>query len=419
MSDLVLKNKNIVKFVLLWLCSLSVMCTGVVSPALPIIKKHFTDLQIENAAMLVKMMVVVPNLFIAICSPIFGYFAVKVGKIRMLTLGIILYAISGTSGLYLNDLKHIIFFRALLGIAIAAVMTVTITLIADYFDSTERSSLVGLQTTFMSIGSTVYAVLSGIIADINWKNIFYLYLMAVIVLPFVRIFLFEPSTDPSKNNHHKSDTKIIQNNFAIFLVCAVNLITMSMFYMVWLQLPFLLYNDPAFINSGINAKKVATATSMEVIFAAALSLKYRRFKKNRDFAVMCAMAFAFMSLSYVIIAHANHYAVILVAMGVCGIGMGLMMPNSTLWVISITKPENRPLFLGIFTTSTFLGKFFSPLIAAPLIAATSIRSTFLIDAFLMLFVAVLSMYLNDYFKRVNRAIFRAEFRAQQQHNIVK
>jgi MFS family permease len=403
------KNKTIVKAVLLWLCSLSVMCTGVVSPALPILQKSFSHL--PNAAMLTKMMVVVPNLFIALFSPLFGFLAPRVGKIRLLMFAMILYALAGTSGVYLKDIQHMIMLRAFLGIAIAAIMTVAVTLIADYFDGFERSSLVGMQTTVMSIGSTLYTMLSGAIADINWRNIFYLYSMSLLIMPFIHIFLFEPSEHPEiATTQQKSERKIVQNNFAIFLVCGINLLTMTMFYMITLQLPFLLYNDPAFASMNMNAKKIAFAISCEVLFAAAFSLKYRRFKKNRDFAVMCAMAFALMSLSYIIISYSANYAMIILAMIVCGIGMGLMMPNSTLWIISITKPANRPLFMGIFTTSTFLGKFLSPLVAAGIFSFTSMRKAFTVDAFIMLFVAILAMYLNDYFKRINRVLFRKQLR---------
>lgn len=400
-----IRNKNLIKAILLWLCSLSVMCTGVVSPALPIIKKSFDHL--ENAAILVKMMVVVPNLFIAIFSPIFGYVAVKFGKVRLLLVVLVIYACAGTTGAYLQSIHKIIFFRAILGISIAGIMTVATTLIADYFDSFERSSLVGMQTTVMSIGSTIFAMLSGVLADVNWHNIFYLYGMSLLILPFVKLFLVEPSNNHDcENGAHKTDKKIIQNNFVIFLVCMINLVTMTAFYMIPLQLPFLLYNDPYFVSFGINAKKVAFAISCQVIVAAMCSLRYRRLKKSRDFAVMCALGFGFMAMSYILVSHAHHYFVVIAAMLLCGVGMGLMMPNSTLWIISITEPKKRPLFLGLFTTSTFAGKFLSPIVAAPLIYFSSIRTTFAVYAFFMLFIAILAMYLNDYFKRINRVLYR-------------
>ena len=79
-----MKNKNLVKLTLLAITSLSTMCTGVVSPALPIIQKHLEEDGATDIGFVVKMMVVVPNLFIALFSPVFGYLAPKIGKLRLL-----------------------------------------------------------------------------------------------------------------------------------------------------------------------------------------------------------------------------------------------------------------------------------------------------------------------------------------------
>ena len=90
--------------------------------------------------------------------------------------------------------------------------------------------------------------------------------------------------------------------------------------------------------------------------------------------------------------------------------MGMLMPNSTLWIRSITKPEKRPLFIGVFNTSTYAGKFLSPFIAAPLLwlIPKNPRMLFEICAFMMLFVAILAMWANDRFKRINRIMYRHE-----------
>ena len=102
-------------------------------------------------------------------------------------------------------------------------------------------------------------------------------------------------------------------------------------------------------------------------------------------------------------------------MAVCGIGMGMLMPNSTLWVISITKPEKRPFFIGIFNTSTYAGKFLSPFIAMPLLyfIPNNPRMLFEVCAILMFIVAVLAMWINDKFKRINRVLYRKDLRKQQ------
>ncbi len=419
-----MRYKTFVKLTLLALSSLANLCTGAVSPALPLIQK---DLELHGAVdvgLIVKMMVVMPNVFIAIFSPIFGCFADKIGRLRLLFVAMLLYAVSGVLCVYLPTIYHILLSRAVLGVCIAAILTVVTSLIADYFDGPERSSLIGMQTMFMSIGSTVYGFVAGVLADISWRNVFYLYGMAIIYFPFAAKFLFDPKSSTNNDIGVKTSEKVVQNNVAIMLICCVNLFVMVMFYMIKLQLPYMLYNDPSinyvnipsffggfhFKRVAINAKLVAICLSCEVIVTTFVAFKYRRFKANRDFSVMCAMGFAFMALSYLMITHSVNYWMILLSMGICGAGMGMLMPNSTLWIISITKPEKRPLFIGVFNTSTYAGKFLSPFIAAPLLwlIPKNPRMLFEICAFMMLFVAILAMWANDRFKRINRIMYRHE-----------
>ena len=417
-----MKHKNIIKATLLLLSSLSTMCTGVVSPALPIIQRALEAEGATDIGLIVKMMVVVPNVFIAIFAPIFGYIVPKIGKLRLLFIALVVYAISGVSGSFLPTIYHIIFMRAVLGITIAGILTVVTTLIADYFDGPERSSLIGMQTMFMSIGSTVYGLTAGVLADIGWRNIFYLYGMAIFYFPLAWKFLFNPDVVNHTEERIKTDRKIIQNNIAILLVCCINLFVMVMFYMIKLQLPYILYSDPAINHVSLpsifgvakeftmNAKLVSVVLTCEVVVTTFVAFKYRRFKANRDFSVMCAMGLSFMALSYIMISKSSNYYMILVSMCVCGIGMGMLMPNSTLWAISITKPEKRPFFIGIFNTSTYAGKFLSPFIAIPLLyfIPNNPRLLFEICAIMMFFVAVLSMWMNDKFKRINKIIYRKE-----------
>lgn len=417
-----MKHKNIIKATLLLLSSLSTMCTGVVSPALPIIQRALEAEGATDIGLIVKMMVVVPNVFIAIFAPIFGYIVPKIGKLRLLFIALVVYAISGVSGSFLPTIYHIIFMRAILGITIAGILTVVTTLIADYFDGPERSSLIGMQTMFMSIGSTVYGLTAGVLADIGWRNIFYLYGMAIFYFPLAWKFLFNPDVVNHTEERVKTDRKIVQNNIAILLVCCINLFVMVMFYMIKLQLPYILYSDPAINHVSLpsifgvakeftmNAKLVSVVLTCEVVVTTFVAFKYRRFKANRDFSVMCAMGLSFMALSYIAISKSSNYYMILVSMCVCGIGMGMLMPNSTLWAISITKPEKRPFFIGIFNTSTYAGKFLSPFIAIPLLyfIPNNPRLLFEICAIMMFCVAVLSMWMNDKFKRINKIIYRKE-----------
>ena len=164
------------KLTLLLVSSLTIMSVITISPALPQMVIAFSD--VTNAEFLVKLVLTLPALMIAIFAPITGRLIDRHGRLRILWLSLVLYAISGTAGYFLNNLYHILISRALLGISVGMSMTIVITLIADYFDGKERQKFVGLQIAFMSMGGILFIGLGGILADLSWRYPFLIYLFS-------------------------------------------------------------------------------------------------------------------------------------------------------------------------------------------------------------------------------------------------
>ena len=138
-----------------------------ISPALPQMAIAFST--VKNAAFIVKLVLTIPALMIAIVSPITGRLIDRHGRLKILRMALVLYAIAGVGGFFLNNLYCILVSRAVLGISVGMSMTIVITLIADYFEGAERQKFVGLQIAFMSIGGILFLVLGGILADIGWR----------------------------------------------------------------------------------------------------------------------------------------------------------------------------------------------------------------------------------------------------------
>ena len=133
--------KGTIKMTLLFVSALTVMSSITLAPALSEIEKAFNH--IPNAKFLTKMILTIPGLSIAITSPITGRILEKVSKRSLLIFSLILYAVAGSSGFLINNLYLILFFRAVLGIAVAFIMTTSALLIADYFKGVERSKFAG------------------------------------------------------------------------------------------------------------------------------------------------------------------------------------------------------------------------------------------------------------------------------------
>jgi MFS family permease len=178
------------KLTLLLVSSLTIMSVITISPALPLMAAEFKD--VENAALLVKLVLTIPALMIAIFSPITGRLIDKYGRLKILWAALIVYAISGSSGYFLNNIYHILISRAILGMSVGMSMTIVITLIADYFIGQERQKFVGIQIAFMSLGGILFIGLGGVLTDIGWRYPFLIYLFALLVLPLSIMFLEEP-----------------------------------------------------------------------------------------------------------------------------------------------------------------------------------------------------------------------------------
>ena len=185
-----MKHQRSIKWTLLLASSMTVMAGAIIAPALPAISKNFSDH--THADILSKLVLTLPGLFIAISSPLAGWIIDRFGRIKLLVSALLIYALAGTTGFYLENIYWILAGRAFLGLAVGGIMTAATTLIGDYFQGEERNSFLGTQAAFMAFGGTVYILLAGTLADINWHYPFLMYGFAIPLIPFVLRYLFEP-----------------------------------------------------------------------------------------------------------------------------------------------------------------------------------------------------------------------------------
>jgi MFS family permease len=355
------------KLTLLLVSSLTIMSVITISPALPRMVAAFSE--VENAELLVKLVLTIPALMIALFSPIAGKLIDKYGRLKILWLSLLLYVISGASGYFLNNLYHILISRAVLGISVGMSMTIVITLIADYFDGMERQKFVGLQVAFMSLGGILFIGLGGILADFGWRYPFLIYLFCLVVLPMSMLFLHEPKRVQKTNlgSQHLRAPSII------WMLFINTMLMWIIFFLIPVQIPFHLKAIGIERNSLIGAA-IATSTA----FSAISSISYFRIKGRFGFLSIFAIGYLLMGAGYVCIAISSSYAMVLIAMMLAGSGIGLMIPNTNMWVMKIAPPEIRGKEIGKLTTFWFFGQFLSPIIIFPILKIVSLASTFML-----------------------------------------
>ena len=222
--------------ILLFASSLTIMSGAALAAALPALQDHFSG--VANVEILSRLVLTVPALFIVATSPLAGFIVDRWGRKRILLLTTALFCVGGTAGFFVDTLIDILISRAVLGIAVAGIMTASTTLIADYFTGESRNRLMGMQAAWMGLGGMVYVAAGGLLSDLNWRAPFLIYASAVIVIPFMIAAIHEPL---AASSHHGSVDSSPTGRLPLGIAAAAYGLTfanMLAFFLIPVQLAF-------------------------------------------------------------------------------------------------------------------------------------------------------------------------------------
>jgi len=219
----------------------------------------------------------------------------------------------------------------------------------------------------------------GLLADLRWDAPFLIYLLAFVVLPFVMYFIYEPKISKTKET--------IKGKFATvkitYLLYPIAFLSMVAIFLTPVQIPFHLKQ---LTDTGNTEIGIAIATSY--LFAGVTSLLYKKIKSSQSFRNIFIVAFLLMGSGYLIISFAENYLQVVSGLAIAGVGLGLLIPNVTLCLISETPALYRGRVLGGLLTSLFLGQFFSAVVSQPLISELGSSSTFGLIGFMLMILSL-------------------------------
>lgn len=356
-----------VRMTLLLAASLAVMSSAAISPALPAIRAAFAG--VENIDFWVRLLLTLPALFIVIGAPAAGMIVDRTQRRKpLLIASVALYGVSGLWGYLAQSLTMILISRAVLGLAVAGILTTTATLIAAYYSGRTRAQFLGYQAAFMGVGGVVFLTLGGVLADVNWHTPFLVYLLAFAVLPLVFMYIYEPARPPAPAPGTAAAGRAPLG--LMLFVYGVTALTQVVFNLVPVQIPFLLGE-----LVGASASQAGLVTSFMPVFFALTSAMGGRINARFNHIPVIAAGFLIAGAAYLLLGSATGWGMVLLALPIGGVGIGLIMPNVNIWLNDETPPALRGRVLGGITTSLFLGQFASPILAQPILDATGSLST--------------------------------------------
>lgn len=360
---------------------ITILSAAVIAPSLPAVTATYAE--IPNVELLTRLMLTMPALTIAITAPFTGYLLDRYGRRPVLLAALVLYGLAGTAGYFIPSLPVLLFSRALLGIAVAGTMSGFVTLIGDFFQGEQLNRFMGLQAGFNNVAGVVILLLAGVLAEANWRNPFLLYSIAFLILPLFWRYVPEPAVTQQRVTTTGPAIRERLPWLRLLPIYGVAFLSMALFYVVPVQLPF--YLAPA----GIGASGVGSAIAAMACISAVGSFLYRRVRHVMSSAAVSVIIFGFMALGFFIISLTMVYGVVVVGLVVAGVGTGFLVPHLNVWLVSAVEPAVRGRAVGGLSASFFLGQFTSPLLIQPVIDAFGGAAAFTAGALLLLLLALL------------------------------
>jgi len=362
--------------------TLTVMAGAIISPALPEISRAFDHL--ADPELMSKLILTLPALFIALLAPVAGYFVDWSGRKKVLLFSLLLYALAGTTGAYLSNIYLILIGRAMLGIAVGALMTSIITLIGDYYEGKQRSTFMGYQAAFASTGGLVFISTGGLLADIHWRYPFLIYSLSLVILVMAIISVYEPRRIKPVGGVKLLSMELLRKiPSQVLWVYAIAFFSFAVFYMIPVQLPFMLS-----ALEGVSNTQVGFAIAFMNVTAIVMAFSYSRIKRHIDFPYIMAMVYILVACGYTIISFSDSYWMMVAGILTGGLGFGMQMANINLWLVNLAPAEVRGTLVGYLNTCIFMGMFLSPVLLQPLVALTTLYQSFFLVALLLLLLAL-------------------------------
>ena len=365
-----------IKFSLLILATMGVMSGVAIVASLPLIAQHFHE--VKNIDFLSKLLLTIPSIMVALFAPLAGITVDKIGRLKPLYLGVILFILGGSSGFYLDNFYLILLGRAMLGLSVALIMTSSISLVGDYFDEKSREKFMSLQGMVVGLGGVVFVSAGGYLAHFGWSYPFLIYALPLLFLPWI-FTSFRDSTQCSLQ-----ETSTIESSARLWPVYLTGFFSMLLFYMLPTQMPYLVINELHGTPSDIGH-----FIAFAMLVNALVAKQYSKLKARFSFQGIFVIIYVFFGLGLFIISQVTQPQQLYLSSLFMGVGFGLVLVNINVWLLSLVPANKRGKAVGLLTSSFFFGQFFSPILFQPLVSEIGIQGLFFTISILCLGIAIL------------------------------
>ena len=171
---------------------------------LSVIFPHSTELDVQMLSSLPSLLII-PFIILA------GKLTEKVNFIRLLQVGLAIFALSGILYLFAGKMWQLIAISAMLGVGSGMIIPLSTGLISKYFVGPYRVKQFGFSSAITNITLVVATAVTGYLAEVNWHLPFVVYLFPLVSLVlsvYIRRSMISEEGSASIANDEKEETGV-------------------------------------------------------------------------------------------------------------------------------------------------------------------------------------------------------------------
>ena len=192
---------------------------------------HFRN--VPHGDYLVDLLQTMPGFWIVFFSPVAGWLADRFGRRPILIASMVVYAVAGVAPFFMENIYAILVTRCFVGMCESVVLTITTTMLCDYFRGAARERWLAGQTGVASLSALVVIRLGGYLGKVyGWQGPFLVYLYSVLLVLGVIAFTWEPEREaPSTARQPDADAYYLTMPWARMIgIIAITLLGSVCFY---------------------------------------------------------------------------------------------------------------------------------------------------------------------------------------------
>ena len=329
------------------------MAGGIIAPVLMLIRD---GLRVESTS--IAFVITTHAIFVAIFSPVVGFLIDRIGTKKLYVAGLVLYGLAGGAGMVISSYWLLIVSRALLGLAVAAIVNPITVMILNFYEGPRRDQVMGWRASANSFGGILWPLIGGALGNISWRLPFAVYLMA---LPFALFALLAVSEthqgriEPRRKQ--VSAWRIVRMNPTLFFLFGLMFWGMVLLYAVVVFIPQVLE------GIGVtNPFKISAFMSVMGMAAGLTGLLYQRIRARFSYKSILLIAFALWGVALTAMSQIPAPALIVASVACVGMAQGLVFPLVMVWSGELVDIADRGRILSFIGTFSLLGQFFSPVL---------------------------------------------------------